>query len=80
MPFEDIIRKVTYDAADIMKGVKTGIAVGMPANITLLRFNERENTYLDSKKQSLTVKKVIEPVATVLRGKVVYDSRNPNLY
>lgn len=75
MPFADILKKVTYDAAAVMKGVRTGIAVGQPANLTLLRFADRKQTYRDSRKEEFTVDQVIEPVATILKGKVVYDAR-----
>ena len=75
IPFADVLQKVTYDAAKVMKGVRTGIVVGRPANLTLLRFNNRTQTYLDSNKEQFTVNQVIEPVASVLKGQVVYDSR-----
>lgn len=74
MPFEEIIRIVTHANATVMKGVRTGLAVGNPGNIALLRIEDREETYLDSEKTPMTVQRVIVPKATVLKGKLVYSS------
>ena len=73
MPFEEIIRICTHENAKVMKGVKTGLKVGNPANIALLKIEDREEEYVDSAKTPMKVQKVIVPKATVLKGKLVYS-------
>ena len=74
MSFEDVIKKVTYAPAANLKGVKTGLERGLPANITLLDIQKGEFIYTDSAGNQQVGDTKIVPVATVVKGQVVYNT------
>lgn len=74
MSFEDVIKKVTYAPAENLKGIKTGLERGLPANITVLDIEEGEFTFADSAGNKRVGNKLIVPKATVIKGQVVYNT------
>lgn len=74
MGFEDVIRKVTYEPAKNLKGIKTGLERGMAANITVLDVKNGPVTFTDSAGNCQDGDSLIVPKATIVKGRVVYNS------
>ncbi|MDI3533770.1 MAG: dihydroorotase [Thermosediminibacterales bacterium] len=72
MKFEDVLLRCTKNPAELMKGIKSGIKVGFPANLTVLKTEERNIEFYDSEGQIMKANKLIVPQLTMIQGEVVY--------
>lgn len=76
MAFEDVLRCVTLKAAEIfgtpedMGLLKTGTG----ADITVLSLEERRTEFKDKYNNTVTAKTVMKPMATIVRGRLMYCS------
>ena len=74
MGFEDVLERVTVAPARLMKGVQVGVRRGLPANLTILDIQEGEHTFSDAFGQRYTGPANIVPKATILKGKIMYNT------
>jgi dihydroorotase len=72
MSFKEVILKTTDVPSKIMKGVKSGLERGLPANITLIDLQKSDFTYSDAHGNKLKGEYKVVPVATIIKGKVKY--------
>lgn len=75
MPLDEIIRKTTVVPASLMKGVKSGIKRGNPANLTVLDIVDGDYTFKDSHGNTMKGSKLIVPRKTIVKGKVLYQDQ-----
>ncbi len=73
MEFKDVLACVTDAPASLMNHMKTGLKVGYPANISVLELKEGEVTFRDAFGVETKAGCQVLPVATVVKGKVLYD-------
>jgi predicted amidohydrolase len=73
MTFEDIIVRCTRNPAELMKGVVSGIKVGNPANLTVLKIEDGDFEFTDSEGQKLKSSRRIVPQCAFING-VLVDS------
>ncbi len=74
MPLDDILTATTYSAARLMKGVVCGMERGNPANLTVLKIEEGPVEFCDADGNKLPGTKLIVPLATIIKGEVVYNA------
>lgn len=72
LKFEDILLGVTHKPAELMKGVTTGIKVGNPANLVVLKIEERDIEFTDSEGNKMKGEKLIVPQITFINGQIVH--------
>jgi len=73
MSFDDVLRATTYTPAALMKGVTCGMQRGDPANLTILDVKEGPITFQDASGNTMEGNKLIVPLATIIKGEVVYN-------
>jgi dihydroorotase len=74
MPLEEVVRRVTCNAADALGETALGrLAVGAPADIAVLSLREGAFTLVDSRKETLTSPSRLVCEATVQGGELVYE-------
>ncbi|HUL00747.1 MAG TPA: amidohydrolase family protein [Nitrospirota bacterium] len=73
MTLEDIILRCTKIPASIMQGVISGIKVGYPANLTVIKIEEGEFEFIDSEGQILNSSRRVVPQYTFINGRQVYQ-------
>jgi len=74
MSLDDVITAATYTPARLMKGVVCGIERGNPANLTVLTVQEGPVEFCDADGNKLPGNKLIVPLATIIKGEVVYNT------
>lgn len=74
MTFEDIIACCTQKPAELMKGVVSGIRVGNPANITVLKIEKGDFEFIDSEGQRMKSPQRLVPLYTFIKDTLVNDS------
>lgn len=73
MPVEEILRKVTVEPAKLMNNIQTGVAKGLPANITVLDIARGEHEFIDAFGLKYSGPVRFTPMATLFRGQIKYD-------
>lgn len=73
MPVEEVLRKVTVEPAKLMNNIQTGVAKGLPANLTVLDIDRGEHEFIDAFGLRYNGPVRFTPMATVFQGLVKYD-------
>lgn len=74
MSFEEVVRLTTSVPASIMKGVERGIARGIRANLTIVDLEKGPHNFRDAYGNNYTGEVKIVPKATIINGKIYYNS------
>lgn len=74
MEFEDVLTRVTYAPANLMKGVEIGLEVGCPANITILDLQQGDFTFVDAQNNKMKGNTKVSVAATISNGEVLYQA------
>ena len=76
MDFKDVLYCVTDAPAAVMNNVTVGLQVGNPANISVLQLKEGPVEFVDAFGVKTQGNMQVLPVATVVKGKVMFDCTN----
>ncbi|WP_430509727.1 amidohydrolase/deacetylase family metallohydrolase [Gottfriedia solisilvae] len=72
---EQIVRKVTKEAADVLHLTEQGtLQHGTRADITIFNIEETEANLIDSEGESIVCKRLLKPYMTIRKGKVVFKN------
>lgn len=74
MNFEDVVKKVTTVPASFMHGVERGIMRGYDADITILQLQKGPHMFKDAFGKLYEGNVNIIPRATVIRGKIMFNT------
>ncbi|MBA7522681.1 Deacetylase [subsurface metagenome] len=73
MKFKDILLCCSKNPSRLMKGVISGIRIGNPANLTVLRMENAKVRFTDSEGQRIEGHTLIVPEMTFIQGELLYQ-------
>ena len=73
MSFENILLRCTKIPTGLMQGVVSGIKIGYPANMAVLKIEEGNYTFTDTEGHNMRSSRLIVPQNTIINGKLVYQ-------